>query len=56
MIKMPDTLSAKLAEEKKRALAEMKLARSAWIDDPTDENWRHFCECKRTCRLLGCIF
>lgn len=45
-----------LAEQKKRALAEMKLARSAWIDDPTDENWRRFCECERTCRLLGCIF
>lgn len=37
-------------EEAKRAYKE---AKTAWLGDMSEANWRKFCEAKRVCRLLG---
>lgn len=44
-----------LESKKAAALAEYRSTRTAWINDPTDANWRNFCDAKRVCRLLGCL-
>ena len=41
--------------DKEKALAEYKTARETYLSDPSDKNWRIFCDCKRVCRLLGVI-
>ena len=35
------------------ALNEYKQTRKIYIDNPTNENWKKFCNAKRNCMLLG---
>lgn len=44
-----------LAEQKRAARENYKKARAEYLENQTKENWIKFCECKRTCMLLGCI-
>ena len=47
-----------LEENKRTALENYKAAKKKYLENmdfknPNDENWKAFCEAKRTCILLG---
>lgn len=44
-----------LEEQKKIAREEYALAMNTYLNHPTPENWRKFCDSKITCRRLGVI-
>ena len=44
-----------MEQKKAAALNSFKEARSNYMNNPTPENWKAFCEAKRICRLLGVI-
>lgn len=44
-----------LNTRKQNALEQYKKARTEYLETLTKESWIRFCDCKRECRLLGCI-
>lgn len=44
-----------LVERKEKARAAFLAARAVYMDSPTDENWRAFCDAKLLCRRLGVL-
>lgn len=44
-----------LNESKAQARSEFLNAKAAYIDSPTSENWKAFCDAKRICMRLGVL-
>lgn len=42
-----------LNERKAEAKANYTEKRETWKNNPTNDNWRQFCNAKRDCMLLG---
>ena len=42
-----------LEEQKVEAKRDYREAREVWMKNPTNDNWRRFCNAKRNCMLLG---
>lgn len=38
---------------KEQALKNYKLAKTRFLEVPTEENWKHFCNAKTICMRLG---
>ena len=52
---MKNTVFGVNMTNKEKALSEYRQLKKIWQGNMTDENWRNFCDAKRTCRLLGCF-